>query len=216
MSFVLDALKLSEKRRSRFARPVYAHPPTARRSGRRGRWIAALAVVPIIAGVFLTWRLVAPPARAPLPAAADATDASASIEPGAARPNPAPATIAEPQEPGNPGAANPGDNPAASTRGEQLSHQAPAPVAAAEPSPVALPTQPAEGLPLEVAPPDWPSLTLQMLFFGSESGRSFVQINGRNYRVGERLDDGPEVLEIAPHGVILSYQGKKVLLAMDR
>ena len=73
-----------------------------------------------------------------------------------------------------------------------------------------------DGLPLETAPPDWPALTLQMLFYGPESGRSFVQINGRNYRVGERLDDGPEVLEIAPHGVILAYQGKKVLVAMDR
>ena len=67
-----------------------------------------------------------------------------------------------------------------------------------------------------MAPPDWPALTLQMLFFSPDSGRSFVQINGRNYRVGERLDDGPEVLEIAPHGVTLSHQGKKVLLAMDR
>ncbi len=110
----------------------------------------------------------------------------------------------------------PGGGPSASTGEEQPALDIPVPVAAPEPAPAGQPPLPANGLPLETAPPDWPALTLQMLFFGPESGRSFVQINGRNYRVGERLDDGPQVLEIAPHGVILAYQGKKVLVAMDR
>ncbi|MCY3606356.1 MAG: general secretion pathway protein GspB [Gammaproteobacteria bacterium] len=216
MSFVLDALKLSEKRRSRFARPVYAHPPPAHRGGRRVRWIAVLAAAPIIAGVFLTWRLVAPPSPAPLPAAADAADMSAAFEPGATLPDPARDSVADPEEPGDLGSASPGTDPSAPAGEEQPASEVPIPVAAGEPTHAAQPPLPAEGLPLEMAPPDWPSLTLQMLFFGPESGRSFVQINGRNYRVGERLDDGPEVLEIAPDGVILAYQGKKVLLAMDR
>lgn len=214
MSFVLDALKLSEKRRARFARPVYAHPPPAHRGGRR-RWFAVLAAAPIIAGVFLTWRLAAPLSPAPIPAPADAADMSAAIESGATRPNPAPAAIAGLEMPRDLGPAAPG-GPSASTGKEQPSPEIPVPAAAAESAPATLPLRPAEGLPLEMAPPEWPALTLQMLFFGPESGRSFVQINGRNYRVGERLEDGPEVLEIAPHGVILAYQGKKALLAMDR
>lgn len=90
------------------------------------------------------------------------------------------------------------------------------PVAAAEPAPAAQASGPADEVPLEIAPPDWPALTLQMLFYSPERGRSFVQINGRNYRVGESLDDGPEVLEIAPHAVTLAHRGKRVLLAMDR
>ena len=140
----------------------------------------------------------------------------AAIEAGASGPNPAPATIAGPEKPGALGPASPGADPSASTGEEQRASEVPIPVATGEPTPAAQPPHPTEGLPLEMAPPDWPSLTLQMLFFGPESGRSFVQINGRNYRVGEQLDDGPEVLEIAPDGVILAYQGKKVLLAMDR
>lgn len=190
MSFVLDALKLSEKRRSRFARPVYAHPPPVHQGGRRRRWFALLAAAPIVAGVFLAWRLVLPPSPAPLPAAANSPDMSASAEIVAA-----PAATDGPVESGNLDPATPGDAPSAS-RGEE------------QPS--------ADDLPLEVAPPDWPALTLQMLFYSPDRGRRFVQINGRNYRVGERLDDGPEVLEIAPHGVTLAHQGKKVLLAMDR
>lgn len=202
MSFVLDALKLSEKRRSRFARPVYAHPPPAHRGGRRGRWIAVLAAAPIIAGVFLTWRLVAPPSPAPLPAVAG--------------PEAGPATIDGPEESADLGAATRGGAPSASTGDEQPSAQVPAPVATADPAPAAQQADPTDGLPLEIVPADWPALTLQMLFYSPESGRSFIQINGRNYRVGDRLDDGPEVLEIAPHGVILAHQGKKVLLAMER
>lgn len=175
-----------------------------------------LAAAPIIAGVFLTWRLAAPPARAPLPAVADGADMPAAIESGATRPDPARATFAGPEEPGDLAFANPGADPSASTGEEQPGSAVPIPVAAGEPTPAAQPPHPAEGLPLEMAPPDWPSLTLQMLFYGPESGRSFVQINGRNYRVGERLDEGPKVLEIVPHGAILAYRGKKVLLAMDR
>ena len=138
---------------------------------------------------------------------------SAAFEPGATRPDPAPTTISDPEEPGALASARPGVDLPASTGEEQTASEVPIPLAAGEPTTAA---QPAEGLPLETAPPDWPALTLQMLFYGPESGRSFVQINGRNYRVGDRLDDGPEVLEIAPHGVILAYRGKKVLLAMDR
>lgn len=202
MSFVLDALKLSEKRRSRFARPVYAHPPPVHRAGRRGRWFAVPAAAMIVAGVFLTWRLVAPPSPVPLPQTAPA--------------NPAPAKIDGLEESRALDPATPGGTPAASTGEEQPSAEVPVSVAATEPAPAAQPLHPANGLPLEMAPPDWPALTLQMLFYSPESGRSFVQINGRNYRVGERLDDGPEVLEIAAQGVILTHQGKKVLLAMDR
>lgn len=140
---------------------------------------------------------------------------SAATEAGATRPDTAPATINGLEMSRGLGPAAPG-GPSALTVKEQPSPEAPVPAAAAEPAPATPILLPAEELPLEMAPPDWPELTLQMLFYGPEGGRSFVQINGRNYRVGERLEDGPEVLEIAPHGVILAYQGKNVLLAMDR
>lgn len=174
-----------------------------------------LAAAPIIAGVFLAWRLAAPPSRAPLPAPADDAGMPAATEPGATRPDTAPATINGLEMSRGLDQAAPG-GPSASTVKEQPSPEAPVSAAAAELAPATPTVLPAEELPLEMAPPDWPELTLQMLFHGPEGGRSFVQINGRNYRVGERLEDGPEVLEIAPHGVILAYRGKNVLLAMDR
>lgn len=215
MSFVLDALKLSEKRRSRFARPVYAHPPPVQRRGRRWRWLAVLAAA-IVAGIFLAWRLVAPPSPVSLPVAANGADMFASAESEVAPANAASTTVDGPEVPRDLNRVAPGGALSASTGNEQPSADAPVSVAAAQPMPAAQPAGPAEALPLEIVPPDWPALTLQMLFYSPERERSFVQINGRNYRVGESLDSGPEVLEIAPHAVILAYRGKKALLAMDR
>ncbi len=208
MSFVLDALKLSEKRRSRFARRVYAHPPPARLRGGRRRWLAPLVAAPIVAGVFLAWRLIAPPFPAPPPESANVAELS-----GAAMAPPNLDSLAEsggldPAVPAGAASAAPGEElPAAA---------APVSAGAAEPEPETLPEDRADEFPLELAPPDWPALTLQMLFYSPDSDRSFVQINGRNYRVGERLDDGPQVLTITPAGVILAHQGATVRLAMDR
>ena len=218
MSFVLDALKLSEQRRSRFARRVYAHPPPARQDGGRRRWLALPAAAALFAGVFLTWRLFAPASQAPVPAPAGAADMPAAAEPGASAASPLRAAIDGLEEPGAVHSATPGGDPSASDGEEPPSSGVPVPVLAGadRSAPAAPPAGRADGRLLESAPPEWPALTLQMLFYSPDSNRGFVQINGRNYRVGERLDDGPEVLEIAPHGVILAHQGKKALLAMDR
>jgi hypothetical protein len=42
-----------------------------------------------------------------------------------------------------------------------------------------------------------------------------VFINGRKYREGERLTEGPEVVAVEPNGVVLSQQGQRFLLAPE-
>ena len=127
--------------------------------------------------------------------------------------HPAPDSPAQPGEldPAVPAAA------ASATLGTDLTAaDAPVHATGAEPGPETLQENRADESPLELAPPDWPALTLQMLFYSSDGERSFVQINGRNYRMGERLDDGPQVLTIAPDGVVLAHQGATVRLAMEQ
>lgn len=68
--------------------------------------------------------------------------------------------------------------------------------------------------PLPAPPADWPELELQMLFHSEEGGRCFAQINGANYHEGDRLEEGPEVREIASGGVILAYRGQTARLGM--
>lgn len=190
MSFVLDALKVSEKRRSKFARPVYAHPPRPNAGRRRRRWIAFLAAIGVTAGVFLAWRLLIPTS---VPAPVDRSEgAGAAAVPGKT-PDDVDLTAHD---------QTPAPDPVHTVQNEQD------------------PAAPPENLPVEItldtAPPDWPRLSLQMLFHSPQGDRSFVQINGRSYREGERLDDGPEVLAIAPDGVVLSYRDARVRLAMQQ
>lgn len=214
MSFVLDALKLSEERRSRFSRPVYAHPPPVHRRVRRRRWVAVLAAAPIIAGAFLAWRLVAPWSPAPLPEPPQGAEVPTVVEPNAA--NAGRTTMGGLQETGGIDPAIRGGATPAPTAKEQPAAAVAVSAPAAQPAPATLATEQADPPPLDAVPPGWPPLTLQMLFYSPDRARSFVQINGRNYRVGERLDDGPELLTIAPNGVILSHRGAVVRLAMDR
>lgn len=195
MSFVLDALKLSEQRRSRFARRIYAHPPPLRPRGGPRKWLAAMAAISVPGLLFLAWRLVPP-----VTPAANLETADSAIS------SPAGAVVAASE---NLSPANPVASAASASADLQVR------AGGAAPAPQSLPESGPEELPLDSAPPNWPALTLQMLFYSADEARSFVQINGRNYRSGETLDEGPQVLGIASDGVVLSHQGARVRLAMD-
>ena len=221
MSFVLDALKVSEQRRSRFRRRIYAHPPRARRRGGRRGWLAALGALAGVALVALAWRLAAPvpgPDGPSGPAASGITAAAPPVQPLTGNPG----TLAA-QAPGVEAGAvlappGPAIMPARiDAQPEGIGPQMPLPGTgekrAGQQSGTALQT--AESV-LAAPPPDWPALSLQMLFFSEEEGRSFVQVNGKTYRQGERLPAGPEVLRITGEGVTLAYRGQRALLGVER
>ena len=69
---------------------------------------------------------------------------------------------------------------------------------------------------LAAPPADWPALSLQMLFFSEDGTRSFVQLNGKTYKQGEQLVEGPKVEKITQQGVMLGYRGQQVLLGVER
>ncbi len=215
MSFVLDALKISERKRSKFARPVYVHPPRPFTARRRRRRLAALGLVAAVVLVALAWRLV--------------TSTSTTVEvqvPGEAGPTSA----------GELSASEEIDAPVPEANAPARTDAAPASTAgnseqAGRREPLAAGTDPARSNPavaadpdegqhddplLTAAPPNWPSLTLQMLYFSPENDGSFAQINGRSYGAGEQLREGPEVQEITGDGVILAYRGQRVLLGMQK
>ncbi|MCY4156682.1 MAG: general secretion pathway protein GspB [Gammaproteobacteria bacterium] len=249
MSFVLDALKVSERRRSRFSRRVYAHPPRPRRGGRRRNWLIVLGVPGALALVVAGWNLAAP-GRGPLsqPTPADSggpppsSAASADTSAAAARPPAAlkgsdslnaPAPVADANksadaEPGPAGAAEIGvfaePGSAGAPNGMELRHERSAPAMAASSAmpdissaaqhPASPPVSTREAL--TAAPPGWPALSLQMLFFSEDESRSFVQVNGKTYRQGEQLAAGPQVLTITKDAVTLAYRGQVLLLGAER
>ena len=60
-----------------------------------------------------------------------------------------------------------------------------------------------------------PHLNLDIHVYAPEVTDRFVFVNARKYRQGDTLREGPEIVEIADNGVLLSYQGERFLLPRD-
>lgn len=87
----------------------------------------------------------------------------------------------------------------------------PSPVVAKAPEP-SLPAGPAQpAKPIASLSPQQraaiPDLEISGLLYSSIPGRSFVLINGRRYRQGERTQAGPAIVSINAQGVVLDYRG---------
>jgi general secretion pathway protein B len=159
-----------------------------------------------------------PPAQ---PAVVPGTEAVASLDdltdeplldaaPGPAAPLPAPAVpvpapTPPPEQPAS--AVPPPQQPAAEV-----------PAAPAE-IPPAL-TQPAPLRKFREMPPeyraDFPALKIEVHVHEAAVQRRFVMVNGRRYREGERLAEGPQLVEIVAEGMVLEYRGEKVLYTLGR
>jgi len=151
------------------------------------------------------------PAVAPVPARSVAKPAPSAPAPVKAEPesraqeHPAIATTPAPP----PTAAPP----------TEVSPQAPAAGTPAGAIPPAL-TQPAPLRKFREMPPDYradfPALRVEIHVYEKDPQRRFVMINGRRYRTGERLAEGPALVEIVPEGMVLEYRGEKVLYTLGR
>jgi general secretion pathway protein B len=117
------------------------------------------------------------------------------------------------------------DAPAAPTPAPQVQTPAPQPAEPppAEPAPAEVPpalTQPAPLRKFREMPPDYradfPALRVEIHVYEKEPPRRFVLINGRRYREGERLAEGPALVEIVPEGMVLEHRGEKVLYTLGR
>jgi general secretion pathway protein B len=79
-------------------------------------------------------------------------------------------------------------------------------------------TQKAPARKLREMPPDYrgdfPALTVEVHV--DEPNRRFVLINGRRYRDGERLAEGPQIVEIVRDGIVMDYRGERVLVPLGR
>lgn len=214
MSFILDALKKSEKERQREAVPGIGDLPIVIHQTRTSTWmvagIAALGIG-VIALVWVWWRT---------------TDNAPIV---ASPPPEAPATVVQTTPPASaPAIVAP--QPTANTSTRSLANEAArmAAVAAAQ----SAPTTSTEPLVVQAAPPvitpapmsilqaraaglGVPELRLELLVYSPEPAQRFVFINGSKYVEGETLADGPRLIEVSPEGAILSYTGQNFLLPQE-
>ncbi|MCL4792184.1 MAG: general secretion pathway protein GspB, partial [Gammaproteobacteria bacterium] len=59
---------------------------------------------------------------------------------------------------------------------------------------------------------DLPPLNLDLLVYNESPSVRFVVINGRKYREGAQLSEGPALESITPEGVILGSRGQRFIL----
>jgi general secretion pathway protein B len=227
MSFILDALRKSERERQQQAAPGIgdvAHRPSKKGSN---RWLIALLVILglnalLVVALLLRGQGQAPDTRsvqpAPVPRAAPAPARRPALT-APKREDIRP--LAEEVSDADPADASPAMAMAAPTP------PAPAPVATPRPAPQrAAPASASasasadsisSGLPsmeelvldgqLEMQP-----LRLDMHVYSEQPAQRFVFINMSKYREGEALKEGPRVDTITAEGVVLIHQGKRFVL----
>lgn len=62
---------------------------------------------------------------------------------------------------------------------------------------------------------DFPALVIDVHVYNADPQRSFVIVNGKHYRAGDTLAEGPRIDEIVPEGMVLDWRGEKVLYALS-
>ncbi len=102
-----------------------------------------------------------------------------------------------------------------------------APIEEVAPAPSAAQTQ-VEQLRLDPAPQktlkqmpesyraDFPQISIDVHVSNADPARRFVLINGRRYREGEALAEGPRIVGIVEEGIVFDYRGEKVLYVLPR
>jgi general secretion pathway protein B len=233
VSFILDALRKSEHERQRATVPGLSQVPLAMPRPQMPRW--ALAVIGVLgAAVFALGFAWFYSARAPAESVASAPPPTVerSVElpaPRSAAPQQAaPARLPAGESTLSAAAASStapsfeGSAPSAGEGSGLTSSAGGAPIASAELSPptritnlpddsVALPSiamLAAQGVTV-------PALHLELHAFSAEAKDRFVFINGRKYKEGDRLAEGPMLVAIAPTGAVLTHAGRRFLLVQE-
>ncbi|MBM4221225.1 MAG: hypothetical protein FJ170_04685 [Gammaproteobacteria bacterium] len=226
MSFILDALRKSDAERQRGAAPGLADVRYAA-GRRRNVWIPLLALVLTLNIGFMAWQWYAgksspAPAAAveqspPSVPAAPAVPATVPLDAPAAAPEVR--ALARETVPAEPVAVPevesdlPGDAPAV----QEAAVPVPAPANTAQPPARPSKIIPDPGLPtleqlLGTGALELPPLNLDLLVYNESPAVRFVVINGRKYREGVPLTEGPTLESITPDNVILTSHGQRFTL----
>lgn len=57
----------------------------------------------------------------------------------------------------------------------------------------------------------FPQITVQVHVYDPDPTQSWVMINGRRYRQGDSLPQGPKIDQIVPQGIVFDWKGREVL-----
>ncbi len=219
MSFILDALKKSENERQQSRSNEFATVPTKPAAAHFPRWlllIGLLLAINLIVLIGLLLRQDAPPGE-PSPTGSSVAAAHDVSKPAVTE---VPKTVSASFE----------DQVAAARKKPLATQAAPQTVepesdSAPDVKAVLISQNPSSVTKRQLYPTlqevrvsgvlDLPELHLDIHVYSDVPKDRFVFINMAKHREGSRLDEGPQVLEITPDGVVLRYQGKSFLLPRE-
>ena len=214
MSYLLDALRRSERERQR------AELPAAERvrmemdqaSTTPLRWRAGLlALLALNMAVAGWWWLRASPPEGPALAAIPSGPVAAS-----ARPLAAPRALTMPEPPSPPSAANPPSVPNLPSPPSPPSRAASQPVES-----VAAPASPSHWPLLRNLPPatraSWPAMEISAQVYSPTNTQArFAIVNGKFLREGDAMSDGTALIEIFEESVLFERAGQRArVLVID-
>jgi len=239
MSYILEALKKSEQQREigRVPGITSVHENTAKPVSAKWLWLIA-AILLLNAGllVLLLWPETEPepeavamttPLREAVPPQPDRPVAPAPSQPTAVdKPVPRVSQTASIEPPPAPPAAETLKNQSAA---KPLPEETVTVAAVSPPTPqieqAKVEQQPTPVIKADVPDlPVWPQIPSQLFqqlgsnlrldvhVFSDQPEKSFVLINMRKYRAGEKLQEGPQLDEVTAEGVILSFRGQRFRL----
>lgn len=230
MSYILEALRKAERERSIGQVPTLDTHGESEGPGRSRGWLWIVAAALLVnAAVLAAWLLTRAPETAEVVTALPAeSPPEATFEPAIPPPAiadylPPPTTVIEtPVGESTVISAAPAETapraepkPAPFPEVQEVEEPA-AETSIAETPAIEDKTAVGEVTPLREMPADFrrslPPMKMDAHFHTDVPGRSFVMINLRKYKPGERTAEGPQVVDIVAEGVVLSYQGQQFLL----
>lgn len=197
MSFILDALRKSESERQRDSVASLSRTPLAivRQHTPVWTWFLIGALSVALLTITAVWW------RSDQGNSSSATGVPPSAAAASSMPESAPLEIA--------------------SRDGQPAGNLAAPLATTAPQTAAPLAVPESLIPPRIRPvrelsaldPNLPRYRLELLAYnGRDPAGGSAWINGQRYFVGERIANGPELVEVLPDGVILAYAGQRFLL----
>lgn len=202
MSFILDALRKSESERQRDAATSLSRAPLATARQRTPAWSWVLISLLTLALLVITTVWWQSDQDGISPGAGSLT--GEAIVETAFRESPGLEITSPASRTDESSALLPAEASATTAPGTTAPATAPANL-------IPVPLRPAREL--TVLDPNLPRFRLELLAYnGRDPAGSSAWINGQRYFVGERVANGPELVEVRADGVILTYGGQRFLL----
>lgn len=211
MSYILDALRKAEQERhsDRASTLTPSLPPPAE-PAQNWFWYGLVALALVVNAALLAFFLGHPQSISPTPPSLSSASSASSASPTPQAQASAPTAHPIPATPSPPSQSAP--------RRSSETPRPPSPAARMESSPAiataATPAPTAETLPTSVQR-ELPTLHLDIHVHSRDARKRFAVINGRRYREGEQLSEGPLLEAVTTTGVTLRYGARRFQLVLN-